>query len=144
MFEKTKSFNKLLVVIPILIILSIIIYFVFFNGKEKVLEEVNTEFSLKLEDYVLNNILFDDILIYEEDGQYYIVFRLTNLTANNLAITPITLNILNDSNEKIINIVCYAGERIDPDSNMIIGAETDVNLKDASKIEFAFETQVIS
>ena len=115
MFEKTKSFNKLLVVIPILIILSIIIYFVFFNGKEKVLEEVNTEFSLKLEDYVLNNILFDDILIYEEDGQYYIVFRLTNLTANNLAITPITLNILNDSNEKIINK--YIAEQLQEDRN---------------------------
>ncbi len=136
MEKELKSFNLLTIIIPLLIIISV---FIIINSpKEAKNTGVEKLIHLKFENQIKNNILFSNINI-DKKNDYYLTAKVTNLTANTLKISPVTITLNNQ-----INLVSYLGDTLAKEETKIINIKTNQNLENTKIIEINIETQVQS
>ena len=137
MEKELKSFNLLTIIIPLLIIISV---FIIINSpKETKNTGVEKLIHLKFENQIKNNILFSNINIDKKNDYYYLTAKVTNLTANTLKISPVTITLDNQ-----INLVSYLGDTLAKEETKIINIKTNQNLENTKIIEINIETQVQS
>lgn len=137
MEKELKSFNLLTIIIPLLIIISV---FIIINSpKETKNTGVEKLIHLKFENQIKNNILFSNINIDKKNDYYYLTAKVTNMTANTLKISPVTITLDNQ-----INLVSYLGDTLAKEETKIINIKTNQNLENTKIIEINIETQVQS
>ena len=137
MEKELKPFNLLTIIIPLLIIISV---FIIINSpKETKNTGVEKLIHLKFENQIKNNILFSNINIDKKNDYYYLTAKVTNLTANTLKISPVTITLDNQ-----INLVSYLGDTLAKEETKIINIKTNQNLENTKIIEINVETQVQS
>ena len=137
MEKELKSFNLLTIIIPLLIIISV---FIIINSpKETKNTGVEKLIHLKFENQIKNNILFSNINIDKKNDYYYLTAKVTNMTANTLKISPVTITLDNQ-----INLVSYLGDTLAKEETKIINIKTNQNLENTKIIEINVETQVQS
>ena len=137
MEKELKSFNLLTIIIPLLIIISVFI--IINNPKETKNTGVEKLIHLKFENQIKNNILFSNINIDKKNDYYYLTAKVTNMTANTLKISPVTITLDNK-----INLVSYLGDTLAKEETKIINIKTNQNLENTKIIEINIETQVQS
>ena len=137
MEKELKSFNPIIIIIIVIIIASLfLILNIPKNQKEP---EVEKLIHLKFEDQIKNNVLFSNINIDKKNDAYYITAKATNITANILKISPITITL-----DKQITLTSYIGDTLDKEESKIINIKTSQNLKNTKIIEINIKTQVQS
>ena len=137
MEKELKPFNLLTIIIPLLIIISV---FIIINSpKETKNTGVEKLIHLKFENQIKNNILFSNINIDKKHDYYYLTAKVTNMTANTLKISPVTITLDNQ-----INLVSYLGDTLAKEETKIINIKTNQNLENTKIIEINVETQVQS
>ena len=137
MEKELKPFNLLTIIIPLLIIISVFI--IINNPKETKNTGVEKLIHLKFENQIKNNILFSNINIDKKNDYYYLTAKVTNMTANTLKISPVTITLDNK-----INLVSYLGDTLDQEETKIINIKTNQNLENTKIIKINIETQVQS
>lgn len=139
--QKNTSILKTAIIAIILIITISIIYLVIPKDKEKKLKKIENPINLKFEDIIQNNILFSNIKILKKNNIYYLTAKVTNISSNPQAISPIKITLKDKQNKKII-IDTYIGDTLELKEEKNINVETKQNLKNIKNIDINIKTQV--
>ena len=134
---------KIIIIVLILIVIITAIYI--FTPKKQTQEE-KTEpelIHLTFDNTVQNHILFSDIKIFKQDGDYYLTATATNMTSNSLSISPVTFTLI-DSNSNETNLTGYIGEVLTSEDTRNIVIKTNKNLKNTKNVNINVEAQVQS
>ena len=98
--KEIRPANKILIIIiSLLAILATLLWINYILIKPNTVATVQTLEEIKLKSVVQNHLLFSDIKINEEKGEYVVTSKVTNLTSNILSISPITMT-FRDSDKK--------------------------------------------
>ena len=109
--------------------------------KEKDVSNPQKLIHLKFDDTIENNILFSDIKIYKQDDYFYMTSKATNMTSNNLKISPIEITLEDDKSNKTV-LTSYIGNVLNGEDSKNIIIKTNKNLKNIKNIDINVDAQV--
>ena len=108
--KEIRPANKILIIIiSLLAILATLLWINYILIKPNTVATVQTLEEIKLKSVVQNHLLFSDIKINEEKGEYVVTSKVTNLTSNILSISPITMTFRDSDKNEIASITSYLG-----------------------------------
>lgn len=133
------------IVIIFIVLLLAILSFYLFTSKEK--KQVNKkEFELihlTFDNIESSHILFSNIKIFKQENEFYLTAKATNMTSNILSITPISITLIDNKNNKT-NFISYIGNTIDKEEEKSVIIKTNKNLENIKKIDISVSAQVVS
>lgn len=143
MEKELKPLNPLKILLIILSIIIIIIVVILLIQRPKEKDVLNTQklIHLKFDDTIENNILFSDIKIYKQDDYFYMTSKATNMTSNNLKISPIEITLEDDKSNKTV-LTSYIGNVLNGEDSKNIIIKTNKNLKNIKNIDINVDAQV--
>ena len=136
---KPKNYLKIIIMICLIIVIG----FVFINKKDKKIKiEENKPINIKFEDQVSNHILFENLMIFEKEKEFYFSGKATNLTSNTLITSPITITFQDKNGNVLATMTSYIGEKLNPNESKGLSALTNVDLKNTKKVLISIKVQV--
>lgn len=143
MEKELKPLNplKILLIILSIIIIIIVVILLIQRPKEKDVSNTQKLIHLKFDDTIENNILFSDIKIYKQDDYFYMTSKATNMTSNNLKISPIEITLEDDKSNKTV-LTSYIGNVLNGEDSKNIIIKTNKNLKNIKNIDINVDAQV--
>ena len=143
MEKELKPLNplKILLIILSIIIIIIVVMLLIQRPKEKDVSNTQKLIHLKFDDTIENNILFSDIKIYKQDDYFYMTSKATNMTSNNLKISPIEITLEDDKSNKTV-LTSYIGNVLNGEDSKNIIIKTNKNLKNIKNIDINVDAQV--
>ena len=141
--KEIRPANKILIIIiSLLAILAILLWINYILIKPNTVATVQTLEEIKLKSVVQNHLLFSDIKINEEKGEYVVTSKVTNLTSNILSISPITMNFRDSDKNEIASITSYLGSTITEEASKTLYIKTNVNLFTARSVDVEVQTNL--
>ncbi len=141
--KEIRPANKILIIIiSLLAILAILLWINYILIKPNTVATVQTLEEIKLKSVVQNHLLFSDIKINEEKGEYVVTSKVTNLTSNILSISPITMTFRDSDKNEIASITSYLGSTITEEASKTLYIKTNVNLFTARSVDVEVQTNL--
>ena len=141
--KEIRPANKILIIIiSLLAILATLLWINYILIKPNTVATVQTLEEIKLKSVVQNHLLFSDIKITEEKGEYVVTSKVTNLTSNILSISPITMNFRDSDKNEIASITSYLGSNITEEVSKTLYIKTNVNLLEARSVDVEVQTNL--
>lgn len=141
--KEIRPANKILIIIiSLLAILAILLWINYILIKPNTVATVQTLEEIKLKSVVQNHLLFSDIKINEEKGEYVVTSKVTNLTSNILSISPITMTFRDRDKNEIASITSYLGSTITEEASKTLYIKTNVNLFTARSVDVEVQTNL--
>ena len=134
---------KIAIISIILIIIIGTIYIFIPKHQNEEIEKEPELIHITFENTVQNHILFSDIKIFKKDDEFYFTAKATNMTSNMLKISPITITLKDNQNNKT-TMTSYLGDIINGEEEKNITVKTNKNLKNIKSVELNITTQVLS
>lgn len=133
--------GKIILIVLLLIIIVGLIYFFIPKHQNKKEEKEPELIHLTFENQVQNHILFSDIKIYKKDDEFYLTAKATNMTSNELKISPITITLKDNQNNETI-LTSYIGDTLSEEAERNIVIKTNKDLKNTKNIDINVTVQV--
>lgn len=141
--KEIRPANKILIIIiSLLAILAILLWINYILIKPNTVATVQTLEEIKLKSVVQNHLLFSDIKINEEKGEYVVTSKVTNLTSNILSTSPITMTFRDSDKNEIASITSYLGSTITEEASKTLYIKTNVNLFTARSVDVEVQTNL--
>lgn len=141
--KEIRPANKILIIIiSLLAILAILLWINYILIKPNTVATVQTLEEIKLKSVVQNHLLFSDIKINEEKGEYVVTSKVTNLTSNILSISPITMTFRDSDKNEIASITSYLGSNMTEEVSKTLYIKTNVNLLEARSVDVEVQTNL--
>ena len=141
--KEIRPANKILIIIiSLLAILAILLWINYILIKPNTVATVQTLEEIKLKSVVQNHLLFSDIKITEEKGEYIVTSKVTNLTSNILSLSPITMTFRDSDKNEIASITSYLGSNITEEASKTLYIKTNVNLLEARSVDVEVQTNL--
>lgn len=141
--KEIRPANKILIIIiSLLTILATLLWINYLLIKPNTVATVQTLEEIKLKSVVQNHLLFSDIKITEEKGEYVVTSKVTNLTSNILSISPITMTFRDSDKNEIASITSYLGSTITEEASKTLYIKTNVNLFTARSVDVEVQTNL--
>ena len=141
--KEIRPANKILIIIiSLLAILATLLWINYILIKPNTVATVQTLEEIKLKSVVQNHLLFSDIKITEEKGEYIVTSKVTNLTSNILSISPITMTFRDSDKNEIASITSYLGSNITEEASKTLYIKTNVNLLEARSVDVEVQTNL--
>ena len=141
--KEIRPANKILIIIiSLLAILATLLWINYILIKPNTVATVQTLEEIKLKSVVQNHLLFSDIKITEEKGEYVVTSKVTNLTSNILSISPITMTFRDSDKNEIASITSYLGSTITEEASKTLYIKTNVNLFTARSVDVEVQTNL--
>lgn len=141
--KEIRPANKILIIIiSLLTILATLLWINYILIKPNTVATVQTLEEIKLKSVVQNHLLFSDIKINEEKGEYVVTSKVTNLTSNILSISPITMTFRDSDKNEIASITSYLGSTITEEASKTLYIKTNVNLFTARSVDVEVQTNL--
>ena len=141
--KEIRPANKILIIIiSLLTILSTLLWINYLLIKPNTVATVQTLEEIKLKSVVQNHLLFSDIKITEEKGEYIVTSKVTNLTSNILSLSPITMTFRDSDKNEIASITSYLGSNITEEASKTLYIKTNVNLLEARSVDVEVQTNL--
>lgn len=141
--KEIRPANKILIIIiSLLAILATLLWINYILIKPNTVATVQTLEEIKLKSVVQNHLLFSDIKINEEKGEYVVTSKVTNLTSNILSISPITMTFRDSDKNEIVSITSYLGSTITEEASKTLYIKTNVNLFTARSVDVEVQTNL--
>lgn len=141
--KEIRPANKILIIIiSLLAILATLLWINYILIKPNTVATVQTLEEIKLKSVVQNHLLFSDIKINEEKGEYVVTSKVTNLTSNILSISPITMTFRDSDKNEIASITSYLGSNITEEASKTLYIKTNVNLFTARSVDVEVQTNL--
>ncbi len=141
--KEIRPANKILIIIiSLLAILATLLWINYILIKPNTVATVQTLEEIKLKSVVQNHLLFSDIKINEEKGEYVVTSKVTNLTSNILSISPITMTFRDSDKNEIASITSYLGSTITEEASKTLYIKTNVNLFTARSVDVEVQTNL--
>lgn len=133
--------GKIIIIVLLLIIIIGMVY-IFMPKNEEIKTEKEPELiHLTFENMVQNHILFSNIKIFKQDDEFYLTAKATNMTSNELKISPVTITLKDDKNNETV-LTSYIGDVLNGEDEKSIIIETNKDLKNTRDISINVEVQV--
>lgn len=141
--KEIRPANKILIIIISLsAILATLLWINYILIKPNTVATVQTLEEIKLKSVVQNHLLFSDIKITEEKGEYIVTSKVTNLTSNILSLSPITMTFRDSDKNEIASITSYLGSNITEEASKTLYIKTNVNLLEARSVDVEVQTNL--
>lgn len=141
--KEIRPANKILIIIiSLLAILATLLWINYILIKPNTVATVQTLEEIKLKSVVQNHLLFSDIKITEEKGEYIVTSKVTNLTSNILSLSPITMAFRDSDKNEIASITSYLGSNITEEASKTLYIKTNVNLLEARSVDVEVQTNL--
>ncbi|HIQ90861.1 MAG TPA: hypothetical protein IAB27_04480 [Candidatus Coprosoma intestinipullorum] len=141
--KEIRPANKILIIIiSLLAILATLLWINYILIKPNTVATVQTLEEIKLKSVVQNHLLFSDIKITEEKGEYIVTSKVTNLTSNILSLSPITMTFRDSDKNEIASITSYLGSNITEEASKTLYIKTNVNLLEARSVDVEVQTNL--
>lgn len=141
--KEIRPANKILIIIiSLLAILATLLWINYILIKPNTVATVQTLEEIKLKSFVQNHLLFSDIKITEEKGEYIVTSKVTNLTSNILSLSPITMAFRDSDKNEIASITSYLGSNITEEASKTLYIKTNVNLLEARSVDVEVQTNL--
>ena len=141
--KEIRPANKILIIIiSLLAILATLLWINYVLIKPNTVATVQTLEEIKLKSVVQNHLLFSDIKITEEKGEYIVTSKVTNLTSNILSLSPITMTFRDSDKNEIASITSYLGSTITEEASKTLYIKTNVNLFTARSVDVEVQTNL--
>lgn len=141
--KEIRPANKILIIIiSLLAILATLLWINYILIKPNTVATVQTLEEIKLKSFVQNHLLFSDIKITEEKGEYIVTSKVTNLTSNILSLSPITMTFRDSDKNEIASITSYLGSNITEEASKTLYIKTNVNLLEARSVDVEVQTNL--
>ncbi len=141
--KEIRPANKILIIIiSLLAILATLLWINYILIKPNTVATVQTLEEIKLKSVVQNHLLFSDIKITEEKGEYIVTSKVTNLTSNILSLSPITMTFRDSDKNEIASITSYLGSNITEEASKTLYIKTNVNLFTARSVDVEVQTNL--
>ena len=141
--KEIRPANKILIIIiSLLAILATLLWINYILIKPNTVATVQTLEEIKLKSVVQNHLLFSDIKINEEKGEYVVTSKVTNLTSNILSLSPITMTFRDSDKNEIASITSYLGSNITEEASKTLYIKTNVNLLEARSVDVEVQTNL--
>ena len=141
--KEIRPANKILIIIiSLLAILATLLWINYILIKPNTVATVQTLEEIKLKSVVQNHLLFSDIKITEEKGEYIVTSKVTNLTSNILSLSPITMTFRDSDKNEIASITSYLGSNITEEASKTLYIKTNVNLLEARSVDVDVQTNL--
>ena len=141
--KEIRPANKILIIIiSLLTILATLLWINYILIKPNTVATVQTLEEIKLKSVVQNHLLFSDIKITEEKGEYIVTSKVTNLTSNILSLSPITMTFRDSDKNEIASITSYLGSNITEEASKTLYIKTNVNLLEARSVDVEVQTNL--
>lgn len=141
--KEIRPANKILIIIiSLLAILATLLWINYILIKPNTVATVQTLEEIKLKSVVQNHLLFSDIKITEEKGEYIVTSKVTNLTSNILSLSPITMTFRDSDKNEIASITSYLGSNITEEASKTLYIKTNVNLFEARSVDVEVQTNL--
>ena len=141
--KEIRPANKILIIIiSLLAILATLLWINYILIKPNTVATVQTLEEIKLKSVVQNHLLFSDIKITEEKGEYIVTSKVTNLTSNILSLSPITMTFRDSDKNEIAIITSYLGSNITEEASKTLYIKTNVNLLEARSVDVEVQTNL--
>ena len=141
--KEIRPANKILIIIiSLLAILATLLWINYILIKPNTVATVQTLEEIKLKSVVQNHLLFSDIKITEEKGEYIVTSKVTNLTSNILSLSPITMTFRDSDKNEIASITSYLGSTITEEASKTLYIKTNVNLFTARSVDVEVQTNL--
>ena len=96
---------------------------------------------LTFENMVQNHILFSNIKIFKQGDEFYLTAKATNMTSNELKISPIIITLTDDKDNETV-LTSYIGNVLNGEDEKSIIIETNKDLKNTCDISINVKAQV--
>ena len=130
-------------IIAIILIIIISALYIFIQNKKQTPKEEPELIHLTFDNIIQNHILISNIKIFKQGNEFYLTAKATNMTSNTLKISPLSITLKDNQNNKII-MTSYLGDVINGEEEKSITIKTNKNLKNTKHIELNITTQVLS
>lgn len=130
-------------IIAIILIIIISALYIFIPNKKEAPKEEPELIYLTFDNIIQNHILISNIKIFKQGNEFYLTAKATNMTSNTLKISPLSITLKDNQNNKII-MTSYLGDVINGEEEKSITIKTNKNLKNTKHIELNITTQVLS
>lgn len=130
-------------IIAIILIIIISALYIFIPNKKQTPKEEPELIYLTFDNIIQNHILISNIKIFKQGNEFYLTAKATNMTSNTLKISPLSITLKDNQNNKII-MTSYLGDVINGEEEKSITIKTNKNLKNTKHIELNITTQVLS
>lgn len=141
--KEIRPANKILIIIiSLLAILATLLWINYILIKPNTVATVQTLEEIKLKSVVQNHLLFSDIKITEEKGEYIVTSKVTNLTSNILSLSSITMTFRDSDKNEIASITSYLGSNITEEASKTLYIKTNVNLLEARSVDVEVQTNL--
>ena len=130
-------------IIAIILIIIISALYIFIPNKKQTPKEEPELIHLTFDNIIQNHILISNIKIFKQGNEFYLTAKATNMTSNTLKISPLSITLKDNQNNKII-MTSYLGDVINGEEEKSITIKTNKNLKNTKHIELNITTQVLS
>lgn len=141
--KEIRPANKILIIIiSLLAILATLLWINYILIKPNTVATVQTLEEIKLKSFVQNHLLFSDIKITEEKGEYIVTSKVTNLTSNILSLSPITMTFRDSDKNEIASITSYLGSNVTEEASKTLYIKTNVNLLEARSVDVEVQTNL--
>lgn len=130
-------------IIAIILIIIISALYIFIPNKKQTPKEEPELIYLTFDNIIQNHILISNIKIFKQENEFYLTAKATNMTSNTLKISPLSITLKDNQNNKII-MTSYLGDVINGEEEKSITIKTNKNLKNTKHIELNITTQVLS
>jgi len=100
---------------------------------KKEIPKINKELT---DDKTIDNILISNISLVSKNNKTTFSAKITNLTANELKYTNLTITIKDKNNKELATLITYFGGLLAPEETKIVTAETNKNLTNAASLEY--------
>ena len=133
--------GKIILIVLLLIVIIFAIYIFIPKETNKKNEKEPELIHLKFDDTIQNNILFSDIKIFKQENEFYLTAKATNLSSNELKISPVTITLKDKENKKIV-LTSYIGDILTGENEKNIIIKTNKDLKNTKNIDIKITAQV--
>ena len=133
--------GKIILIVLLLIVIIFSIYIFIPKETNKKNEKEPELIHLKFDDTIQNNILFSDIKIFKQENEFYLTAKATNLSSNELKISPVTITLKDKENKKTV-LTSYIGDILTGENEKNIIIKTNKDLKNTKNIDIKITAQV--
>ena len=133
--------GKIILIVLLLIVIIFAIYIFIPKETNKKNEKEPKLIHLKFDDTIQNNILFSDIKIFKQENEFYLTAKATNLSSNELKISPVTITLKDKENKKTV-LTSYIGDILTGENEKNIIIKTNKDLKNTKNIDIKITAQV--
>ena len=130
-----------IIVITLILIILVIAFYLLLPKKPLKVEKTPELIHLTFENTINNHILFSNIKIFKQDDSFYLTAKATNMTSNQLKISPVTFTLIDKNNEKT-TLTSYIGNVLTSEEEKSITIQTNKNLKNIKDIDINIQAQV--